>query len=60
MREMYEVSAPTTTSVFFFFFQISASIDNAKHIFVYLKKSCRNANGADMLKQLLIRWTHIH
>ena len=35
MREMYNVSAPTTTSGFF---QISSSIDNVKHIFVYLKK----------------------
>ena len=43
MREMYEVSAPTTTSGFF---QISASIDNVKHIFIYLKKSYRNFNGS--------------
>ena len=42
-REMYEVSAPTTTSGFF---QISATIDNVQHIFVYLKKSYRNANGS--------------
>ena len=35
MRKMYEVSAFTTASGFF---QISASIDNVKHIFVYLKK----------------------
>ena len=41
MREMYNVSAPTNTSVFF---QISSSIDNVKHIFVYLKNSYRNAN----------------
>ena len=27
-------------------FQISAGIDNVKHIFVYLKKSYRNANGS--------------
>ena len=42
MREMYNVSAPTVTSGFF---QISSSIDNVKHIFVYLKNSYRNANG---------------
>ena len=41
MREMYSVSAPTNTSGFF---QISSSIDNVKHIFVYLKNSYRNAN----------------
>ena len=39
MREMYNVSAPTKTSGFF---QISSSIDNVKHIFVYLKNSYRN------------------
>ena len=42
MREMYNVSAPTNTSGFF---QISSSIDNVKHIFVYLKNSYRDANG---------------
>ena len=41
LREMYNVSAPTQTSGFF---QISSSIDNVKHIFVYLKKSYRAAN----------------
>ena len=41
MREMYNVSAPTITSGFF---QISSSIDNVKHIFVYLKNSYRDAN----------------
>ena len=41
MREMYNVSAPTNTSVFF---QISSSIDNVKHIFVYLKNSYRDDN----------------
>ena len=41
MREMYNVSAPTNTSGFF---QISSSIDNVKHIFVYLKNICRDAN----------------
>ena len=41
MREMYNVSAPTNTSGFF---QISSSIDNVKHIFIYLKNSYRNAN----------------
>ena len=34
MREMSQVSPPTRTSGFF---QISSSIDNVKHIFVYLK-----------------------
>ena len=42
MREMYNVSAPTNTSGFF---QISSSIDNVKHIFVYLKNSYRNVNN---------------
>ena len=41
MREMYNVSAPTNTSDFF---QISSSIDNVKHIFVYLKNSYRDDN----------------
>ena len=41
LREMYNVSAPTNTSGFF---QISSSIDNVKHIFVYLKNSYRDAN----------------
>ena len=41
MREMYNVSAQTNTSGFF---QISSSIDNVKHIFVYLKNSYRDAN----------------
>ena len=36
LRETYEVSAPTRSSGFF---QISASIDNVKHIFVWLKRS---------------------
>ena len=40
MREMYNVSAPTNTSGFF---QISSSIDNVKHIFIYLKNSYRDA-----------------
>ena len=43
MREMYNVSAPTTTSGYF---QISSSIDNVKHIFVYLKNSYRDDNNA--------------
>ena len=42
MREMYNVSAPTNTSGFF---QISSSIDNVKHIFVYLKNSYRDDDG---------------
>ena len=41
LREMYNVSAPTTASGFF---QISSSIDNVKHIFVYLKNSYRDEN----------------
>ena len=36
LREIYEVSAPTRSSGFF---QISASIDNVKHIFVWLKRT---------------------
>ena len=42
MREMFNVSAPTNTSGFF---QISSSIDNVKHIFVYLKNSYRDVNN---------------
>ena len=42
MREMYNVSAPTNTSGFF---QISSSIDNVTHIFIYLKNSYRDDNG---------------
>ena len=42
LRELYEVSQPTQTSGYF---QISASIDNVKYVFVYLKKSYRNVNG---------------
>ena len=42
-EKMYEVSPPTRTSGFF---QISASIDNVKYVFVYLKKSYRDANGS--------------
>lgn len=43
LREMFEVSPPTQTSDFF---QVSTSIDNVKHIFVFLKENYRNANGA--------------
>ena len=42
LREMYNVSAPTRTSGFF---QISSSIDNVKHIFVYLKNSYIEEDG---------------
>ena len=35
-RETYQVSAPTNSSGFF---QISSSIDNVKHIFVYLQRA---------------------
>ena len=42
MREMYNVSAPTNTSGFF---QISSSIDNVKHIFIYLKNSYRDEDA---------------
>ena len=41
-REMYQVSAPTHSSGFF---QISSSIDNVKHIFVYLQRN--KTNNAD-------------
>ena len=41
-REMYEVSAPTNSSGFF---QISSSIDNVQHIFVYLQRA--KTNNAD-------------
>ena len=36
LREMYQKSAPATSSGFF---QISASIDNVRHIFVWLKRT---------------------
>ena len=36
LGEMYESSAPTQSSEFF---QISSSIDSAKHIFIYLKRT---------------------
>ena len=42
MRELYEVSAPTTASGFF---QISASIDNVKHILIYLRNRYRDDDG---------------
>lgn len=38
---MYEVSAPTIPSGLF---QISASIDNVKHNFIYLKNNYGDAN----------------
>ena len=41
MRELYKVSQRTLTSGYF---QISASIDNVKYVFLYLKKSYCNAN----------------
>ena len=41
MKELYEVSASTTVGGFF---QISASIDNVKHILIYLKNSYRDNN----------------
>ena len=43
MRELYKVSQRTLTSGYF---QISASIDNVKYVFLYLKKSYCNANGS--------------
>ena len=42
LREMYESSAPARGSGFF---QISSSVDNIKHVFVYLKENYRDANG---------------
>ena len=39
IRELYAVSAPTTSSGYF---QISASIDNVKHILIHLKNSYRD------------------
>ena len=41
MRETYTISPATNTSGSF---QISSSIDNVKHIFVYLKNRYRNVN----------------
>ena len=38
-REIYQVSAPTRSSGFF---QISSSVDNVKHIFVYLQRAKTN------------------
>ena len=42
MRETYKISPATNTSGSF---QISSSIDNVKHIFVYLKNRYRNENN---------------
>ena len=42
MRELYEVSAPPTSSGYF---ELSASIDNVRHILIYLKNSYRDDNG---------------
>ena len=44
LREMYEVSALTNTSGFF---QISTSIDNVKHIFVYLQRAKSNNSATN-------------
>ena len=44
LMEMYIASHPTQSSGFF---QISASIDNVKHIFVYLKRTNDNAKEED-------------
>lgn len=44
LREMYEVSAPTNSSGFF---QISSSIDNVEHIFVYLQRAKTNVATAN-------------
>lgn len=43
MRELHEVSAPTRTSGFF---QISASIDNVKHIFYRDENGSRHAENS--------------
>ena len=56
MRQLYEVSALTTTSGFF---QISPSIDNVKQIFIYLKNNYRNANRHRHVEQHLIKWIHM-
>ena len=44
LREMYQMSAPTRTSGFF---QISPSIDNVRHVFVYLQRAKSNNDGAN-------------
>ena len=44
LSEMYEVSAPTHSSGFF---QISSSIDNVEHIFVYLQRAKSNDVAAN-------------
>ena len=44
LREMYQVSAPTHSSGFF---QISASIDNVKAIFIYLQRAKSNNSEAN-------------
>ena len=48
------------------FFQISSSIDNVKHIFVYLKNSYRNAelhrqaeNSPFTMNYIFITWGYI-
>ena len=43
LGELYEVSQPTRTSGYF---QISATIDNVKYVFVYLKENYTNANAS--------------
>ena len=44
LREMYEVSSPTRNSGFF---QISPSIDNVQHIFIYLQREKTNNPAAN-------------
>ena len=51
MREMYEVSALKNTSGFF---QMSSSIDNVKHIFVYLQRAKSNNPLSNRMK-----WIHL-
>ena len=54
LREMFEISPPTRTSDFF---QISASIDNVKHIFVFLKENYRMQMVLDKKKIVHTLWT---
>ena len=57
LRELYEVSQPTRISGYF---QISASIDNVKHVFVYLKKRYHNTNGSRHEQLHHTKWIHLN
>ena len=59
LRELYAESSPRLQcSIASEFFQISPSIENVKHVFVYLKKAYRNANDSRQ-KKFTIHNEHI-